>query len=178
MTAARVRVAAGLGAAVDDVRTALGLFGVRAWLVVIAGAGAAAVLLGVPTDLIDTPLFVRMIPARAQDYALWAGTVALSGLIAGTFALPAPDGGEGKTLAGGALSYFAVGCPICNKLVVLLLGTSSALTFFAPLQLYLGLGSVVLLAWTLRLRARVAVGACALPPPPQAPERAPEPPRG
>jgi hypothetical protein len=55
------------------------------------------------------------------------------------------------------LSVLAVGCPICNKLVVLLLGVSGALTIFEPAQLYLGVVSVVLLAWTLRLRAR-AVG--------------------
>lgn len=178
MTAARAVAAARLGAATEDVRVALGLFGGRAWMVVIAAAAGTLVAIGVPTDLIDTSLFVRMIPARAQDYALWAGTAVLAGLIAGTYVLPAPDGGQGKTLAGGALSYFAVGCPICNKLVVLFLGTSSALTFFAPLQLYLGLGSVALLAWTLRLRARAVVGACALPAEPPAVAGATELPRG
>jgi hypothetical protein len=48
----------------------------------------------------------------------------------------------------------AVGCPTCNKFVVLLLDTTGALTFFAPLQLYIGIASVLLLGWTLLLRAR------------------------
>lgn len=88
-----------------------------------------------------------------------------SGLIAGTFALPAGAGSEGKVLSGGLLSYLAVGCPICNKLVVLMLGTSGALTFFAPAQLYIGLASLALLGWTLRLRARAIAGPCPIPAP-------------
>jgi hypothetical protein len=56
-----------------------------------------------------------------------------------------------------------VGCPICNKLVVLLLGTSGALTFFGPAQLYIGLVSLALLGWTLRLRARAVAGPCPVP---------------
>jgi hypothetical protein len=57
-------------------------------------------------------------------------------------------------------SYLAVGCPVCNKLVVFLIGTSGALTFFAPLQLYIGIGSVLLLAWTLVIRARAVTLGC------------------
>lgn len=164
MTTLRSPVPGALATPVAEVRLTLGLFGLRGWMMAAGAAAAALVLIGVPADLIDTPWFVRMIPADPQDYAIWAGSAVLAGLIAGTFALPAPEGDQGKTLSGGALSYLAVGCPICNKLVILLLGTSGALTFFAPVQLYLGLASLGLLAWSLRLRARTVVGACAVPP--------------
>ena len=50
--------------------------------------------------------------------------------------------------------------PICNKPVVLLLGTSGALTFFAPIQLYIGIASVLLLGWTLLLRAKALTDTC------------------
>jgi hypothetical protein len=163
MTALRSSVPDTLATPVDEVRLTLGLFGPRAWLMAAGAAAAALVLIGVPADLIDTQWFVRMIPARPQDYVIWAASAVLVGLIAGTFTLPAPEGDEGKTLSGGALTYLAVGCPICNKLIIMLLGVSGALTFFAPVQLYLGLASLGLLAWTLRLRARTVVGACALP---------------
>ena len=43
---------------------------------------------------------------------------------------------------GGALTFFAVGCPVCNKLVVLALGFSGALTYFAPLQPALGIAAL------------------------------------
>ncbi|MBI4307678.1 MAG: hypothetical protein HY684_02615 [Chloroflexi bacterium] len=144
------------------------MLGLRGWLVAVAGTTAALLLIGVPTAIIDNPFFIRMTPIRIQDYILWVATAMLIGLIAGTFA-PAMriGGGEGKAASGGLLSTLAVGCPICNKLVVLLLGTSGALTFFAPAQLYLGIASLLLLGWTLRLRARVLKGIC----PVSAPDR-------
>jgi len=60
------------------------------------------------------------------------------------------------------LSGFAVGCPICNKLVVALIGVSGALNYWAPLQPLLGLLSVgvLLVGLVVRLRGEVA---CAVP---------------
>lgn len=138
------------------------MFSIRGWLAAAFGGLAALVLIGIPTAIIDTPYFLRMTPVRVQDYAIWGATALLAGLIAGTFALPLRAVGKGKMLSGGFLSYLAVGCPICNKLVVLLLGVSGALTYFAPAQIYIGLASLLLLAWTLRLRVRTLVGACAV----------------
>jgi hypothetical protein len=151
------RLASGLSAPIDDVRLALGRFGPRGWLAA-AGAGLVTLLaIGLVTAIIENPLFVRMTPVRPQDYVIRLVSGLLLGLIAGTFVGPAPARHGGKTISGGVLSVLAVGCPICNKLVVLVLGVSGALTIFGPAQLYLGVVSVVLLAWTLRLRAR-AVG--------------------
>jgi hypothetical protein len=149
-----------LSAQVAEMLAALRLFGPRGWLVAAAGSVAALVLIGVPTAMFDNPLFIRMIPIRSQDYAIWAASAVLAGLIAGTFTRPANSGSEGKALSGGFLSYLAVGCPVCNKLVVLLLGTSGALTIFAPAQLFIGLASLALLGWTFRLRARSIAGPC------------------
>lgn len=157
----RDRVGRRLGSAISDGRTALGMFGVRAWLFAAFGMIATAVAIGVPTVLIANPWFTRMTPVRPQDYLIWIGTAMLSGLLVGSFAVRrAERSGEGKALSAGALSMFAVACPVCNKLVVVLLGTAGALTFFAPLQLYLGIASLGLLAWSLRLRARAVAGAC------------------
>ena len=52
------------------------------------------------------------------------------------------------------LSTFAIGCPICNKLVVALVGASGALNYWAPLQPLLGLASVAFLPATLAVRLR------------------------
>jgi len=152
-----------LSAQIAELWSTLRLFGLRGWVVATAGTMAALILIGVPTAIIDSPFFIRMIPVRTQDYAIWVATAVLAGLIAGTFALSARAGSEGKALSGGFLSYLAVGCPICNKLVLVLLGTSGALTFFAPAQLYIGLASLALLGWTLRLRARAVAGPCPVP---------------
>lgn len=60
-------------------------------------------------------------------------------------------GGWGGSV-GGLLSLFAVGCPVCNKIVLLALGTSGALTWFAPVQPVLAVASIGALGWALRTR--------------------------
>ncbi|MFF7642885.1 hypothetical protein [Streptomyces canus] len=69
---------------------------------------------------------------------------------------------SGRAIAAGVLSAFAVGCPICNKLVVLAIGVSGALSYWAPVQPVLGVASVALLTYALARRLRTAT-ACALP---------------
>ncbi|MDQ3669057.1 MAG: hypothetical protein M3377_02085 [Actinomycetota bacterium] len=54
----------------------------------------------------------------------------------------------------GAPGFLAVGCPICNKLVVAMLGAGGALSYFGPVQPALGMLGVVLLAATLVVRLR------------------------
>ena len=61
-------------------------------------------------------------------------------------------------LAGSMLAWFAVGCPVCNKIALLALGYSGALTWFAPVQPFLAMGALVLsaVAMVWRLRGQVA----------------------
>ena len=120
----------------------------------ILGGALSAVLVGVPTDVIPTTWFTRMTPVRAQDYVFLVLTALLGAALGASYARPRTAScplPQGKTFGGGLLSAFAIGCPICNKLVVLLLGVSGALTYFEPLQPFLGVASLVLLAlavWT------------------------------
>lgn len=67
---------------------------------------------------------------------------------------------ERSTWLGGVASlgaFLAIGCPVCNKIALLLLGASGALSVWAPIQPVLGAVSLALLigtvAWRLRLRA-------------------------
>jgi len=138
----------------------LGHFGPKGWIVAALGATAAFLALGIPTAMIDNPFFIRMIPVRTEDYVMWVVSSILLGLVLGTFAISSVKGNGGKALSSGVLTYLAVGCPICNKLVILFLGISGALVYFEPVQIYLGVGSVILLGWTLLLRARSVSGAC------------------
>src|SRR6266568_3765201 len=71
-----------------------------------------------------------------------------------------PGTGSGRALAGTFLSFFSVACPICNKLVVLLLGVAGVMTIFNPLRPFLGIASIVLLGVTLFLRVRVLRYGC------------------
>ena len=128
--------------------------------IVVTGIGLVAI--GLPTAIYENPFFVRMTRVRAQDYIIWILSSALMGLIAGSYFVANSTTGDGKMLSGGLLSVVAVDYPTCNKLVVLLLGTTGALTFFAPLQLYIGIASVVLLGWTVFLRSKSLAGTCSV----------------
>jgi hypothetical protein len=120
-------------------------------------AGAIfALAVGVPTGVIPTPLYTRMTPVLWWNYPVWAATAVLGGLVVATYIRRPGDttarSGLGSASGGGLLAAFAVGCPICNKLVVATLGVSGALTIWAPLQPALGALSVLGLAWALRRR--------------------------
>lgn len=136
----------------------------KAWMVTIVAATAALVLIGLPAAIYENPFFVRMTPVRPQDYVIWILSSVLIGLIAGSYFTAGTMSGEKKLLSGGVLSVLSVGCPTCNQLVVLVLGAGGALTFFAPLQIYIGVASVLLLGWTLVLRTKALAGTCTVNP--------------
>ena len=140
----------------------------RRWAVAIVAAVAAALAIGIPTGIVDTSLYTRMTPVTWWNYPVWAVTAILTGLIAATYvrdggaaAGTAPDRSR-RTLGAGVVSTFAVGCPVCNKLIVGLLGASGAMTYWAPLQPVLGALSIAVLAAGLFVRLRGDV-ACAAP---------------
>jgi len=110
------------------------------------GTGAALFfLMGVPTDLIDTPLFVRMVPRTPLDY----GFLVVNSLLLGAYASlyycgreRIRTGKEDYAAFGGTLGgVLAFGCPICNKLLVLLIGVAGALTYIDPYRPFLGFAS-------------------------------------
>ena len=57
-------------------------------------------------------------------------------------------------MAGTVLAWFAVGCPVCNKLALLALGYSGAITWFAPVQPYLAAVALLTTAAALVVRLR------------------------
>ncbi len=134
-----------------------------------AAALGCVVLIGVPIDLIETPLFSRAVPPNWWSYPVLAVSALLAGLLVATYVNgptgPGPRHDDRWGSFGGALTFFAVGCPVCNKVVLLALGASGALRYFGPLQPLLALGSVALLAWALHQRLR-NTNSCPLPPQP------------
>ena len=147
---------------VGTLALALGTFTPKAWVIATLAAAIGLVVIGLPTAIYENLFFVRMTPVRAQDYVIWVVSSVLIGLTVGSYFTGGSKAGEEKLLSGSVLSVLAVGCPICNKPVVLLLGTSGALTFFAPIQLYIGIASVLLLGWTLLLRAKALTDTCSV----------------
>lgn len=129
---------------------------IRAMLYAVLGAALTVLVIGVPTALVPNPIFGRMIPPDTVDYLVFGITVVLAAALAATYAWPAACPLPERRLAAGTIAtYFAVGCPTCNKLVLLLLGSGGALQWFAPLQPVLGLLGIVLLASSLVYRVRL-----------------------
>jgi hypothetical protein len=138
----------------------------RRWLVAVVAAAGASLVIGVPTGIIETSFYTRMTPVRWWDYPVWAISAALVGLTVATYvrsetASSARNTG-GRTAGATLLSTFAVGCPVCNKIVVAVLGVSGALTYWAPIQPIVGILSIALLATGLLLRLGGAVS-CTVP---------------
>jgi threonine/homoserine/homoserine lactone efflux protein len=139
----------------------------QALAAVIATFGVALAI-GVPTDVIPNPVFGRPVPVTWWSYPTLAITAILGGLLAATYVReptaigPGPavvDEVDASTRTGGVaglLSFFAVGCPVCNKLVLVALGTTGARQWFEPVQPLLAVASIGLLWWALSSRLRNA----------------------
>lgn len=133
------------------------------WVRALLVAAVVYVIIGIPTDVIPNPVFGRQgTPVEPWAVPVLVVTAVLSGLLLATYFRGGDAADDDDVLdrpsrfggLGGLLSFLAIGCPICNKVVVIALGTSGALTWFAPVQPYLGLLALGLLAWALRVRLR------------------------
>ena len=147
----------------------------RRWWTALATAVGTVLFIAIPTDLIDTPLFGRAVPPTVWAWPVLVTSAILAGLVTATYvAYPgaaAPRRAEGRLgIAGWVVTFFAVGCPVCNKLVLLALGATGAIQFFEPVQPYLAAASIALLGWALYSRLS-RENSCRIPPPPVASER-------
>ena len=125
----------------------------RRWLFALGTALATILLVAIPTDLIDTPLFTRDVPPTWWAWPVLIANAVLAGLVAATYVARRDTGADAEErggrlgVAGAIITFFAVGCPVCNKLVLLALGYAGAMQYFEPVQPVLALGSIALLAW-------------------------------
>jgi hypothetical protein len=161
----------------------------------LAWTAAALLAFGFVSAIIPNPVFGRSVAPEPFAIAVWLVSAPLMGLLAATYTvparsgatpmapvpaagllaepLPAPavtasmtrsDGSVVGTVAGFG-AFLAIGCPLCNKVVLIALGASGAMSIWAPIQPILGAASVALLAATVawRLRRRAAGDVCAVP---------------
>ena len=144
----------------------------RRWAMAIGAGVAFGLAIAIPTALIPNPVFGREIPPTWWSWPSLIISSVLGGLLVATYVRDpaAQDGcpGQGavegdeaddddqanrrKGTIGGLLTFFAVGCPVCNKLVLIALGSAGALTWFEPIQPILQAVAVALLVWALFAR--------------------------
>lgn len=157
---------------------ALRLWGPRQWGVAVLAGLATALVLGLATVLVPNDVFSREIPPVWWNYPVWIATSALTGVLVASYVSPVAGGtplpgdddvaaatvaravesGERRSARLGAVgafaAWFAVGCPVCNKIALLALGYSGALTWFAPVQPYLAGAALLMTAGALVVRLR------------------------
>jgi hypothetical protein len=114
-----------------------------------AVAAAMFVALGTVAALWDNPFFMRMTPAGGFEVALLLLQSVLAGVYVG---LPQSPCGRRSAGAGAIIGFLGIACPVCNKVLVLLVGSALLLEYFEPLRLYVALGGAALLALAVWLK--------------------------
>lgn len=147
--------------------TAFASWPLRRWLVAAGVAVLTFAALGLSTSVIPNPVFGRSIPPTSWAMEVLVITSILTGLLTATYVAtgaPKSESLDRKGTIGALLSYFAIGCPVCNKLVLIALGSTGAVQYFAPVQPYLAVAGVAVLLWALMVRLRGEM-TCAYTPP-------------
>lgn len=160
---------AGVRTHLTQAAQALRLWTSRQWIAAGVSTVIVAIALGIVTVLIPNPVFGRDIEPTWWSYPVWIVTAILSGILIATYlrsgpkAVAEPDDKVSVWGTVGAIgSWFAIGCPVCNKIALLALGYSGAITYFGPLQPWLAALSVALLVVGVVYRLSGQIS-CALP---------------
>ena len=134
----------------------------RRWYAAIFSGLGIGFLIALPTAVIPNPIFGRAIETTWWSYPTVVFSAILGGLLIATYVRESvtdpevPVKSTDKSLRlgtlGGLISFFAVGCPVCNKLVLLALGSSGAISWFAPIQPFLAVISLLFMLWALNVR--------------------------
>ena len=138
----------------------------KRWGVAILVGSITYFVIALPTAVIENPIFGREMAVTNWSMGVIIATSVLSGLLMATYVKNEYSDENPRQLkiggSGALLSFFAVGCPVCNKLALVALGYSGAIQYFAPIQPYLALAGIALLMYSLRMRINNE-SSCSLP---------------
>ena len=136
--------------------TSLLTWSTKRWIVAISVGVLTYFVIAIPTAVVQNPVFGREIGVTSWSVTVIVVSSILTGLLTATYVKNEFSDENPRQLriggAGALLSYFAVGCPVCNKLALVALGYSGAIQYFAPIQPYLALAGIALLMYSLRMR--------------------------
>ena len=118
----------------------------KEWLSTLIIASVAFLLLGKITDLWNNSFFIRMTEVNGWDYIILSFESLLIGLF---FGILASHCANKKTGIGGVLEFIGLGCPVCNKILLLLFGSSFLLSYFEPVRHYAGALGLLLFSYAL-----------------------------
>ncbi len=157
-------------------RSAMSQWSPRRWYAALLSGLGIGFLIALPTAIIPNPIFGRAMEVTWWSYPTVVMSAILGGLLIATYVRESSDSDEVVIEStdtslklgtlGGFISFSAVGCPVCNKLVLLALGSSGAMSWFAPIQPFLAVISLLFMLWALNARL-VNQDSCSFSPPVQ-----------
>ena len=118
----------------------------KEWLSTLIIASAAFLLLGTITAIWNNSFFIRMTEVNGWDYIILSFESLLIGLF---FGIQAPHCATKKAGIGGVLGFVGFGCPVCNKILLLLFGSSFLLSYIEPVRHYAGALGILLFSYAL-----------------------------
>ncbi len=128
----------------------------KRWIIAVVTSVITYIVIAIPTAIIKNPIFGREVGVTSWSIPVLVITSILSGLLFATYVRDEnylPEERSAKIGSVGAFfSFLAVGCPVCNKIALIALGTSGAMQYFAPVQPYLALFGIVFLLYALQKR--------------------------
>lgn len=143
-------------------RNAMSQWSPRRWYAAVLSGLGIGFLIALPTAVIPNPIFGRAIETTWWSYPTVIASAILGGLLVATYVRESVSDAEIEVKStdtslrlgtlGGFITFFAVGCPVCNKLVLIALGTSGAISWFAPIQPFLAVISLLFMLWALNVR--------------------------
>lgn len=136
--------------------TSLLTWSLKRWIVAVGVGLLTYLFISIPTAVIRNPFFGREIAVTNWSVPVIVISSILAGLLSATYVKNGISDQNPRQLklgsTGALLSYFAVGCPVCNKIALIAFGYTGAIQYFAPIQPYLALAGIALLAFSLRVR--------------------------
>jgi hypothetical protein len=104
-------------------------------------------LFGIPTALIPTSLFTRMMAVELLDYILLISTSILIGIYAAITIKIKTSNKVHYSAAGSTLpAFLGFSCPICNALLVAIFGATTLIYYFEPIRHIVGVIGVAALS--------------------------------
>ena len=121
-------------------------------------------LIGIPTAVIESGKFTRMIPANGLDAFFLLSTSILFGIFFGTGVyirlLKGFKHNIKKGFGGAIVSYFAVSCPTCISFLVAIFGAAFMMIYYDPISPFLGFFSVGLIGFAINNNIKIIKGEC------------------
>ena len=103
-------------------------------------------MMGTLTTLWHNPYFIRMIPVIGWDYIMLSLESMLIGLF---FGIPKQPRTAKKCRIGCVFGFLGFRCSICNKLLLLPLGSRFLFTYFEPIRYYVGATGILIFSFAL-----------------------------